>query len=280
MALEAAVGWCAVRSRDCVAAGCLSRPPTRAASTHAPPAADPHKVAASRLLNWLLCRHIIQILMWKRMAEEYLVNSSLAYTVIHPGAPACTRLVCCRSLCCCSDAMALRRVANVPLLVVCMSGRTAALTPPASLCLTAHQAPRASLCPALTGGLIDQPGGQRELLVGKHDRFMDDPSGPRTIPRADVAEVCWRRGCAGCGCREAGRCARARCHAMRAAWSGCLNVQHNHQSMHPHGLQIVVQALLHDEALNKSFDVVARPDGEGQPTSRWDAFFNAATAGL
>lgn len=47
-----------------------------------------------------------------------------------------------------------------------------------------------------------------------------------------------------------------------------------------HGLQIVVQALLHDEALNKSFDVVARPEGEGQPTSRWDAFFNAATAGL
>jgi len=39
------------------------------------------------------------------------------------------------------------------------------------------------------GGLIDQPGGRRELLVGKHDRFMDDTSGPRTIPRADVAEV-------------------------------------------------------------------------------------------
>lgn len=106
-----------------------------------------------------------KILMWKRMAEEYLVNSGLAYTIIHPG------------------------------------------------------------------GLIDQPGGQRELLVGKHDRFMDDASGPRTIPRADVAEI-------------------------------------------------VVQALLQDEALNKSFDVVARPEGEGQPTTRWDAFFDAATAGL
>ena len=44
--------------------------------------------------------------------------------------------------------------------------------------------------------------------------------------------------------------------------------------------QIVVQALLQDEALNKSFDVVARPEGEGQPTTRWDAFFDAATAGL
>lgn len=27
-----------------------------------------------------------KILMWKRMAEEYLVNSGLAYTIIHPGA--------------------------------------------------------------------------------------------------------------------------------------------------------------------------------------------------
>ena len=44
--------------------------------------------------------------------------------------------------------------------------------------------------------------------------------------------------------------------------------------------QVVVQALLQDEALNKSFDVVARPEGEGQPTTRWDAFFDAATAGL
>ena len=48
----------------------------------------------------------------------------------------------------------------------------------------------------------------------------------------------------------------------------------------PFCVQIVVQALLHDEALNKSFDVVSRPEGEGEPTSRWDAFFDAATAGL
>ena len=45
-------------------------------------------------------------------------------------------------------------------------------------------------------------------------------------------------------------------------------------------MQSVVQALLHEEALNKSFDVVARPEGEGQPTSRWDSFFDAASAGL
>lgn len=41
------------------------------------------------------------------------------------------------------------------------------------------------------GGLIDQAGGRRQLLVGKHDEFMDS-GGPRTVPREDVAEV----GCA------------------------------------------------------------------------------------
>lgn len=55
------------------------------------------------------------------MAEEYLVNSGVPYTIIHPG------------------------------------------------------------------GLLDKPGGQRELLVGKHDQFMDTST--RTVPRADLAEV-------------------------------------------------------------------------------------------
>lgn len=41
------------------------------------------------------------------------------------------------------------------------------------------------------GGLQDQPGGQRELLVGKDDRLLTNPPEgiPTSIPRADVAEV-------------------------------------------------------------------------------------------
>ncbi|OLP17306.1 oxidoreductase [Leptolyngbya sp. 'hensonii'] len=41
------------------------------------------------------------------------------------------------------------------------------------------------------GGLLDQPGGQRELLVGKEDVFLTQaPNGiPPSVPRADVAEV-------------------------------------------------------------------------------------------
>ncbi|KAL4425711.1 hypothetical protein ABPG75_009727 [Micractinium tetrahymenae] len=105
-----------------------------------------------------------KILFWKRMASEYLVNSGVPYTIIHPG------------------------------------------------------------------GLIDQPGGKRQLLVGKHDAFMDS-GGPRSVPREDVAEV-------------------------------------------------AVQALLHPEAVNKSFDLVARPKGEGEPTKSWDVLFDQTTAGL
>lgn len=41
------------------------------------------------------------------------------------------------------------------------------------------------------GGLLDQPGGMRELLVSKDDVFLTQaPNGiPSSIPRADVAEV-------------------------------------------------------------------------------------------
>lgn len=38
------------------------------------------------------------------------------------------------------------------------------------------------------GGLLDKEGGKRELLVGKNDEFL--PTNTRTVPRADVAEVC------------------------------------------------------------------------------------------
>jgi uncharacterized protein YbjT (DUF2867 family) len=41
------------------------------------------------------------------------------------------------------------------------------------------------------GGLQDQPGGQRELIVGKDDTLLAQPPDgiPTAIPRADVAEV-------------------------------------------------------------------------------------------
>lgn len=65
------------------------------------------------------------VLVWKRKAEQYLLDSGLTYTIIHPG------------------------------------------------------------------GLLDQPGGERELLVGKDDHLLSEtPNGvPPALPRADVAEV-------------------------------------------------------------------------------------------
>lgn len=65
------------------------------------------------------------ILIWKRKAEAYLIESGIAYTIIRAG------------------------------------------------------------------GLQDQPGGQRELLVGKDDTMLTNPPDgiPTSIPRSDVAEV-------------------------------------------------------------------------------------------
>jgi uncharacterized protein YbjT (DUF2867 family) len=60
------------------------------------------------------------ILLWKRKAEKYLIDSGLPYTIVHPG------------------------------------------------------------------GLIDEAGGKRELVIGVDD---DNVEGERSIPRADVAEV-------------------------------------------------------------------------------------------
>jgi len=65
------------------------------------------------------------ILIWKRKAEQYLINSGIDYTIIRAG------------------------------------------------------------------GLLDAPGGQRELLVGKNDEWLNNsPDGiPPSVPREDVAEV-------------------------------------------------------------------------------------------
>ena len=62
------------------------------------------------------------ILLWKRKAEKYLVDSKLKYTIVHPG------------------------------------------------------------------GLVDKPGGERELTVGVDDTLMEGSS--RQVCRADVARVC------------------------------------------------------------------------------------------
>ncbi|MEL6911044.1 MAG: SDR family oxidoreductase [Cyanobacteria bacterium J06598_4] len=66
-----------------------------------------------------------KILIWKRQAEQYLVNSGIGYTIIRAG------------------------------------------------------------------GLLDQPGGVRKLLVGDNDEFLlNPPEGVKTsIPRTDVAET-------------------------------------------------------------------------------------------
>ncbi|WP_013324891.1 SDR family oxidoreductase [Gloeothece verrucosa] len=65
------------------------------------------------------------ILIWKRKAEQYLIDSGIDYTIIHPG------------------------------------------------------------------GLLDQTGGKRELIVGKKDELLNNPPKgiPTTIPRADVAQL-------------------------------------------------------------------------------------------
>ena len=107
------------------------------------------------------------ILIWKRKAEQYLIDSDLNYTIIHPG------------------------------------------------------------------GLIDEPGGKRELIVGKDDTLSKNPPNgiPPHIPRADVAEV-------------------------------------------------VVQALTEPNAINKAFDIIAKPEDEASATSDFGGLFAQTTSGL
>ncbi len=45
-------------------------------------------------------------------------------------------------------------------------------------------------------------------------------------------------------------------------------------------LQVVVQALLHEAALNKSFDIVSKEEGQGQATWEFDVLFDQTTTGL
>mgnify|MGYP001975704977 FL=1 len=70
------------------------------------------------------------------------------------------------------------------------------------------------------GGLVNEPGGMRELVVGCDDEAGGTDS--RTVPREDVAEVC-------------------------------------------------VQALRHEPYVRRSFDLRAKPVGEGMPTMDFEA---------
>lgn len=78
------------------------------------------------------------------------------------------------------------------------------------------------------GGLIDTPGGRRKIVSGVDDELLKRTT--RSIPRADVAEVC-------------------------------------------------VQALLYPDACNLAFDIISEPEGEGEVTSDFAAFFRALAAG-
>eukprot|EP00878_Enallax_costatus_P037485 GHUV01042346.1.p1 GENE.GHUV01042346.1~~GHUV01042346.1.p1 ORF type:complete len:137 (+),score=46.59 GHUV01042346.1:319-729(+) len=70
------------------------------------------------------------------------------------------------------------------------------------------------------GGLIDEAGGLRQLILGIDDKLLE--RNPRNIPRADVASLA----------------------------VGCIGLP---------------------EAMNKSFDVICAPAGEGSPSSDWSA---------
>jgi uncharacterized protein YbjT (DUF2867 family) len=109
------------------------------------------------------------ILIWKRKAEQYLIESGIDYTIIRAG------------------------------------------------------------------GLLDQTGGVRELLVGKNDTFLTNPPNgiPTSIPRSDVAEV-------------------------------------------------VIQALKCEEAKNKAFDLISKPENDptAEITKDFSALFAQTTSGL
>lgn len=78
------------------------------------------------------------------------------------------------------------------------------------------------------GGLIDTPGGKRNIVAGVDDTLLARTS--RSIPRADVAECC-------------------------------------------------VQALLCPEARNLAIDIISDPEGEGEPTRDFAAFFGKLASG-
>jgi hypothetical protein len=116
------------------------------------------------------------ILLWKRKAEMYLIekakaNPSLSWTIIHPGTswP--------------------RLPSTIPLNFAPIFTPSPPSHP--SLLSTLPFSPPHLPLPPLTyllGGLLDKPGGVRELVLDVNDTLLSRTT--RSIPRADVAELC------------------------------------------------------------------------------------------
>ena len=69
--------------------------------------------------------------------------------------------------------------------------------------------------------------------------------------------------------------------SARVQGPSSLHLPYPHPSFSPScPPQVVVQALRHETALNKSFDIVAKEEGEGQPTWEWESLFDETSAGL
>ncbi len=106
---------------------------------------------------------------------------------------------------------------------------------------------------------MDKNGGLRNLKVGNNDEFLGNAS--RSIPRADVAEV-GSRCCIGSIPPQ-----RALCLQKGSTAIMCL-----------HSVQVVVQALGNQWAINKCFDLISDDEGHGEPTVDFDKLFGQAEA--
>ena len=148
------------------------------------------------------------ILAWKRKAEQYLIASGLAYTILHPG------------------------------------------------------------------GLIDQEGGKRQLVLGVDDQLLQ-----RKVSSADSVT------------RWAGGRSRHR-RAGRGVQQPCVDGGRASPGAHPYcGLplsrlqmrsipradvaELAVQSLLAPGAKNRSLDAITLPEGEGTVTTDWAALFGS-----
>lgn len=96
------------------------------------------------------------VLFWKRKAEQYLIQSGLCYTIIHPGGE-------------CKGGCVLLFLHSSLAINVYGHNNT---TPTQ---FTKHT------------GLLDKPAGEREILIGVDDTLL--AGNDKRIPRADVAEV-------------------------------------------------------------------------------------------
>ena len=105
------------------------------------------------------------ILVWKRRAEKYLVDSGLDYTIIHPGGLTDEKV---------------RKPA--------LDSGSKFVQPP--LVCGGAAPPRRWLCPLIRSAASTQPqDGGRELVLNVDDKLISDGGKYRRIPRGDVAEL-------------------------------------------------------------------------------------------